>query len=160
MPTISIAVRQRRAKSPTDHIVCGNNDYAAVFDLDEEWDAYDVKTARFIWNGQYSDVVFSGDTCAIPQINNASVCAVGVFAGDLHTTTPAFIKCEKSILCGTASPAAPSQDVYAQIMEILNNIFGRIEALEQGGGESDNVADYTGAVLGVATLGKMILGKE
>lgn len=121
MPTISIMVRQRRAKSPINHIVCGNKDYTAHFDFDAEWDAYTMKTARFIWNGQFEDVVFSGNTCAVPQINNASVCAVGVFAGDLHTTTPAFVKCEKSILCGDVSPAEHNPDVYAQLMEGLNS---------------------------------------
>ena len=121
MPTIHIMVRHRRAKSPTTHIVCGNKDYKVRFDFDAEWDAYDAKTARFIWNGWYEDVVFSGDTCAVPQINNAQVCEVGVFAGDLRTTTPAFVKCDKSILCGEGSPAQPSPDVYAQIMEALNS---------------------------------------
>lgn len=134
MPTINIMVRHRRAKSPVSHIVCGNKDYTARFDFDAEWDAYDAKTARFIWNGQYEDVVFSGDTCAIPQINNAQACEVGVFAGDLRTTTSAIIKCDKSILCGNGSPAEPSPDVYAQIMEAIN--FGKfggyyIPAVEQ-----------------------------
>ena len=134
MPTIHIMVRQRRAESPVSHIVCGNKDYKVRFDFDAEWDAYDAKTARFIWNGWYEDVVFSGDTCAVPQINNAQVCEVGVFAGDLRTTTPAFVKCDKSILCGEGSPAQPAPDVYAQIMEAIN--FGKfggyyIPAVEQ-----------------------------
>lgn len=120
MPTIHIMVRQRRAESPVSHIVCGNKDYTVRFDFDAEWDAYDMKTARFAWNGQQEDVVFTGDTCAVPQINNAQVCAVGVFAGDLCTTTPALVHCDKSILCMGGAPADPSPDVYAQLMEGFN----------------------------------------
>ena len=45
-----------------------------------------------------------------------------MFAGDLHTTTPAYFACVPSILCGNGIPADPTPDVYAQIMELLNNI--------------------------------------
>lgn len=120
MPTIKIAVKNKIAASPVEQLVCGNSDYQIEFAFDEEWDSYPVKTARFIWNGQYADVVFEGNICPAPVISGASVCAIGAFAGDLHTTTPALVTCVKSILCGSGSPAAPAPDVYAQIMELLN----------------------------------------
>ena len=38
MPTINVTVRNKIAKSqPPAFIVCGNSDYTAVFDLDDEW---------------------------------------------------------------------------------------------------------------------------
>lgn len=120
MPVINIQVRRKKASNPLTRIVCGNSDYLISFDFDEEWAAHDAKTARFIWNGQYADVVFTGNICAVPVITNASVCAVGVYAGDLQTTTPALIGCDKSILCGGGLPADPTPDVYAQIMALLN----------------------------------------
>lgn len=120
MYVIDIQVVKKRAYSPTDRIVCGNSDYKVHFHFDEEWAEHDLKTARFVWNGQYVDVVFTGDVCDVPVISNAKMCAIGVFAGDLRTTTPAMIPCSKSILCGSESPAEPSEDVYAQLMQIFN----------------------------------------
>lgn len=100
-------------------IVCGNSDYQIAFNFDAEWDAYPVKTARFVFDGRYIDKVFEGDTCEAPVLSNTDICAVGVFAGDLCTTTPALIPCIKSILCGTGVPADPPEDVYSQIMARL-----------------------------------------
>lgn len=130
MPIIEISVKNKVAASPTAQIVCGNSDYQIKFAFDDEWAAYGVKTARFSYGGKFVDVVFEGDICNAPVISGATVCAVGVFAGDLHTTTPALISCAKSILCNEGAPADPAPDVYAQIMELLNKIVS-------GGGEID-----------------------
>lgn len=121
MPVINIQVRRKKAASPVARIVCGNSDYQISFNFDEEWAEHNVKTARFIWNGQYADVVFAGDVVDVPIISGAASVAVGVYAGDLRTTTPALIACDKSILCGEGAPAEPAPDVYAQIMELLNS---------------------------------------
>lgn len=103
--------------------VCGNSDYVIHFDMDEEWAAHETKTARFVKdNGAYQDQVFTGNDCPVPVISNTFAIRVGVFAGDLHTTTPAYIPAKKSILCGSAFPADPAPDVYAQLMEHLNQI--------------------------------------
>lgn len=102
-------------------IVCGNSDYQIRFLFDAEWDAHAVKTARFIYNGIVVDKVFEGNTVDVPVIRNAPIAAVGVFAGALQTTTPAFIPCMKSILCSDGLPPDPAPDVYAQIMELLAN---------------------------------------
>lgn len=101
-------------------IVCGNKDYKIQFIFDEEWDAFPVKTARFIAGGVPTDVVFEGDTVDMPAVINAFSVQVGVYAGDLRTTTPASIPCQKSILCQGGAPADPEPDVYAQIMAMLN----------------------------------------
>ena len=103
-------------------IVCGNNDYQIVFTFDAEWDAHVTKTARFIWKDNYTDVVFTGNICPVPIITNAASCEVGVYAGNLATTTPAIIGCVKSILCGDGLPASPNDDVYAQIMQIIDQL--------------------------------------
>ena len=86
-------------------IVCGNSDYQIVFTFDADWDAYDTKTARFIWNGKHMDVPFTGNECQVPIIKNTDEVKVGVYAGDIFTTTPATIPCKRSILCGD-EPAA------------------------------------------------------
>lgn len=116
-------MREKIAQAVGDtHIVCGNSDYIAVFDFDAEWDAYETKTARFIWNGKYTDVVFTGTKCPVPVITGAFGVLIGVYAGDLHTTTAATVDTEKSILCRNGLPADPPPDVYAQIIAQLNGM--------------------------------------
>ena len=123
MPNINITVREKIAHTiGNPHIVCGNSDYIAVFDFDAEWDTYETKTARFIWNGKYTDVVFAGSECPVPVILDAFGVLVGVYAGDLHTTTAATVDTEKSILCRNGLPADPPPDVYAQIIAQLNGM--------------------------------------
>ena len=125
MPYINITVRDKIAIGDRSRIVCGNSDYTAIFDFDAEWDPYDTKTARFVYaehSGQYVDVVFTGTECPVPVLQDVIGVTVGVFAGYLHTTTPAWFECDKSILCGGGSPAAPADDVYNQIMDRLNKL--------------------------------------
>lgn len=102
-------------------IVCGNSDYSIQFEFDDEWAGYETKTARFITGSKYTDVVFSGDTVDMPIVYNTRMVAVGVFAGDLRTTTPALIFAHRGILDGTGSHAAPDADVYNAIMQALND---------------------------------------
>ena len=101
-------------------IINGNSDYVIKFEFDSEWDAYETKTARFVTTRGYTDVVFSGDEVALPVITDAISVRVGVYAGNLHTTTPAVIFCRRCITDGSGSPVEPTPDVYAQLMEMLN----------------------------------------
>lgn len=80
-------------------IVCGNSDYQITFTFDADWEGYETKTARFIWNGKHMDIPFSGSVCQVPKITNANSVAVGVYAGDISTTTAAVIPCVRSIRC-------------------------------------------------------------
>lgn len=126
---INITIRDKLAVVADRTVyVCGNSDYTVHFDFDAEWDAYKTKTARFIYGSKYKDVVFDGNECPVPIIANAYGLNVGVFAGDLHTSTPAYVETERSILCGFGSPADPDPDVYAQIMSKLNMISDDIGA--------------------------------
>lgn len=104
--------------------VCGNSDYVVHFSFDEEWNAYETKTARFKWNGEYTDVVFTGSECPMPIIYNTNTLEIGVYAGELHTTTAAVLYMKKSVLCGSGIPTEPTEDVYNQIMEKLNSLDG------------------------------------
>jgi YD repeat-containing protein len=114
-------------------------------------------------------VVFTGNQCEIPVISNTNTIRVGVFAGDLRTTTAAWIPARKSILCGSGSPADPPEDVYNQIMEKLNQGGGgistelkeRLRSLEERTSNTENeigelqdaggnVQQAVGAMQGVA----------
>lgn len=122
--TITITVKDKIAQNSDNSIyVCGNSDYKINFEFDGEWDELEYKTARFIKSdGTYKDVMFSGNQCSIPVITNTYNLYVGVYAGNLRTTTPAYIRTKRSILCGNGSPAKPSENVYAQIMEALQSV--------------------------------------
>lgn len=114
---IKIQVANKLAKvegSPS--IVCGNSDYSIDFTFDAEWEGEAVKTARFVYvqNGtaKYQDISFTGSAVKVPVLSNTREVKVGVFAGDLQTTTPARIRCEPSILCGSMSAdPTPGPDI-------------------------------------------------
>lgn len=84
-------------------IVCGNSDYQIEFEFDGEWDAYDTKMARFVSNGTYEDVEFTGNICRIPEMRRTGAVEVGVYVAgtDVSTTTGALIPCAYSIKCST-----------------------------------------------------------
>lgn len=126
MHYINITVREKSARADDRaRIVCGNSDYAVRFDFDEEWEAYDLKTARFITEGGFfTDVQFTGSDCAVPVLTGTRTLLVGVFAGDVRTTTPAYIPAIPCITDNGGIPAAPPPDVYAQLM----NRFAALEA--------------------------------
>lgn len=138
---IKITVRDRRAiveGSPV--IICGNSGYTVTFAFDDEWNLTGVRTARFVYfkdgTVQHEDVVFSDNVVAVPVLSDVAFVKVGVFAGDLCTTTPARINCEASILCGSGAVHEPTPDVYNQIMALFNEMaekgaFGATEAQAQ-----------------------------
>lgn len=142
MPVINISVENKIAEADGTLYVCGNSDFVAKFAFDAEWEAYENKTARFCYNNSYVDVVFTGDKCPVPIISGTYFFNIGVYAGDLHTTTPARVPCKKSILCDTGFPADPPDDVYNQIMAKLNSLGSADpEAIAKA------VADYLAAHL-------------
>ena len=120
--TINLSIQNKIAAADGTIYICGNSDYLVEFDFDREWDAFNYKTARFIHGTTYTDVVFQGSLCPVPIIHNVTSFRVGVFAGDLCTTTPATVYAKNSILCGSGVPADPTIYVYSQIMALLNDL--------------------------------------
>lgn len=128
MPEINISIENKTAAvlgSPL--ITCGNSDYIVNFAFDAEWEGHTEKTARFLFykkgQWQYIDVVFTGAQAAVPVLADIAFVEVGVFAGDLRTTTGARIPCRRSILCEGGNPPDPSPEVYSQIMKLLEENF-------------------------------------
>lgn len=120
---IDIRVRDKIAELVNDDvtIVCNNDDYVVAFDFDDEWNEYEYKTAFFTNAITSVPVVFEGNECPVPPQNDVLWLAVGVSAGDIRTSTSALVPCKKSAICGV-KPGEPSPDVYAQIMNMMNNI--------------------------------------
>lgn len=134
MSVVNVVVENKiaRARNPSAFIVCGNSGYVIEFEFDDEWSAYDTKTARFKWNGQAEEIPFSGNQCRVPIISDTLFVEVGVFAGNLQTTTGAYINTKKSILCGSEKHHEPEPDVYNQLLELLNK-NGAVNGIPSGG---------------------------
>jgi len=157
MKNINITVENKRATvvgSPV--IICGNSDYTVTFAFDNEWSLTGPKTARFVYvkRGEvmHEDVPFSGNTVAVPVLSDVTFVNVGVFAGDLSTTTPAKVNCHPSILCGSGIVQAPTPDVYSQIMALFESMsekgaFGateeQMQLVEQNRQDIAALADVT-----------------
>lgn len=122
MPCLDISVKNKIAVAMTDErIVCNNSDYTIRFAFDGEWEEHALKTVQFRWFRQGEgwkkhEEVISGDECLVPMLDNARWLYVGVYAGDLRTTTEAEIGCRLSALSGEGVPHDPPEDVYNQIM--------------------------------------------
>ena len=115
---ISVANKVATYSQRDGVIVCGNSDYQITFSFDSEWSAYTEKIARFKWNGDFKDVPFEGNVVNVPKITNATQVSIGVYAGDLRTTTPAEITCVKSILCGDEVELITEEDKQSLIASI------------------------------------------
>ena len=130
MPTINATVRNKIAKSqPPAFIVCGNSDYTAVFDLDDEWAEFPNRVAVFVYYAgrerRNERVIFDGDECPIPTLRGVCAVEVGLEAGNIRTTTPARIRCFGCITDAAGTPQEPEDDVYRQI---LSRVDGTAQA--------------------------------
>ena len=122
MKEIRISVKNKIAMNlKNDTYVCDNSDYRVVFDFDAEWEEHPVKTARIKYNGVYQEVVFTGSVCDMPVIRDARLISIGVYAGNLQTSTPSVVHASQSILSGDAVHTEPEKDVYHQLVELVES---------------------------------------
>ena len=126
---IVIRIRKRIAELMTDsHIVNGNSDFTVTFDFDAEWNEYPDKTARFAYcDGcgvrHWIDVPFTGDTCVVPVLRKIFEVDIGVYAGNIRTTSPARVRCEMCITDIPSVPHVPKRDVFNEISEKVNEVL-------------------------------------
>ena len=133
---IEVNVKNKIAIAAQDYIVvCGNSDYIVVFTFDDEWNGHEVKTARFGFTQdgvkKFIDVVFTDNACAMPVLSNVNTVEIGVYAGDLRTTTPCLLSCKKSILCEGGAPAEPEEKIYNQIVGLCNEAVETANSVEK-----------------------------
>lgn len=129
MPVINISVENKIAEADGTLYVCDNSDFVAKFAFDAEWEAYENKTARFVYNNSYVDVVFTGNECPVPIISGTYFFNIGVYAGNLHTTTPARVPCKKSIRCGNEPESSASKEVRNEFLRVLDKRTGDLADL-------------------------------
>ena len=130
MEDIKIIVENKVASvEGTPFIVCGNNDYTLSFTFDKEWNDEQDKVARFgfIKNGlkSFIDVPIQDDKCNVPVMLGIGLVRVGVYAGELKTTTGAKIGCIKSILCDDADEMdEPYINIYNELLKKIEEMGG------------------------------------
>lgn len=135
---IKIEVKDKVATlvSMNFNLVGGNSDYEVVFEFDGDWENYPVKTAVFVY-GNHKPVyqVVEDNICKGVAIENATMCLIGAFAGDIMTTTPAEVPCVRRSILDEANgvPEAPTHEIYNQIMELLQKAIQAHTELPIGG---------------------------
>lgn len=149
MPDVNVKIRNKIAQTQgTPEVVCGNSDYTAIFDFDEEWAEYEEKTAHFVWREtkagkmKHFDAVFSGTSVPIPVVYGTDLMLIGVYAGDIRTTTPARVPCARCITDGDPVHDPPDPDVYEQLLEYLS----RLDPSGGGGAPVDAVPVADGSM--------------
>lgn len=81
------------------------------------------------------DVALTGNEVVVPVIPKAAFVSVGLFAGDITTTTPAVIPCIKSITSDTGTEIEePTPSLYQQLIDQIDAI--KKELIESGGSGS------------------------
>lgn len=123
---IRVVVKDRVATAEGNPvIICGNSDYTITITFDDEWAGVEVKTALFKWLAadgvKKHEQPFTGDKVEVPILADTREVEVGVYAGNLTTTTGAAIRCKPCIRCGSGEKVEPSPDKYDQLMELIKN---------------------------------------
>lgn len=98
MPEIGITVTNKIAQAAgKPEIVCGNSDYNISFAFDSEWSEITDKTVQLAYykNGAFlaKEVEFTGTSVTIPALYGITEVCIGVYAGNIRTTTPARVPC-------------------------------------------------------------------
>ena len=133
MPEIHIAVENGVASQrDTAVYICGSGDFTAVFAFEAGWPVEDLKTARFQTESTYQDVLFRGNACPVPVFTNARKLEVGVYCGNLQTTTPARIAIREGIRSAWGPPEDPAPSLYDQILEAVGETDLRLEEVTDG----------------------------
>lgn len=116
----------------TSQLIGENSNYKARFITDEEWEDKAV-TARFINGEEFQDCLLDENMeCIIPlEICRPRGIKVGLYT-DSMTTTACEVLVFESIKSNTGVQASPSEDVYSQILKLINETNERIGGIESG----------------------------
>lgn len=131
MPNIEIDIADKIATvRGYPSIVLGNDDYSITFHFDAEWSGYTSKTLVLSMLSaktgmlQTKEILFQGDTVNLPAILNTGEIEIGVYAGDLKTSSNTVITCYGVINPADNPHPNPAPDVYAQLLAYLKGMAG------------------------------------
>ncbi len=122
MPDINITVAHKVAVSDTQSIVCDNSNYVVVWDLDEEWAAYDTKAMHLTYSdGTHAVRIFSGQRVTLPVVTVPGKVGISLYAGDISTSSEALITAKPSGRTGCDPVPDPGTGLYEQLLAALND---------------------------------------
>lgn len=154
MEIIKINIANKRPTVDGRPVIVCHNNYQIQFTFDEEWDEAAEKTARFIWRRdgklRHQDVPITDNTVEIPILSKVHCVHVGVYTTDMHTTTPAKIECEYSVLChsGETSPGLPPNNTGSDGFSPIAKVT------QTADGATIEITDKDGTTTAVITNGK------
>ena len=119
---IEVKEKIARLVNCDEFLVCGNSDYEVHFEFDDAWKEYPAKTALFVFGNTTIEKPFYGNVCEGVSVEGVTRCYVGVFSGDLVTTTKAEIQCLQSIRDIAKAPKQPTPDKYNEIIDLINGL--------------------------------------
>ena len=128
---INITVKNKRAAGDGTVLICDNSDYRLRFSFDSDWEGMDPKTARMVWGGKHRDFPFTGSEVDLDRLPVADMVSIGVYAGDIKTSTSAIFRCSPSILSSNPVHVPPPEDVYNEIMKLIGTVDDAILDVEE-----------------------------
>lgn len=122
----------------TPLIASGSKNYDAIkFSFDSTWDSFALKTGIFYKNKDtvYSSLLDSDNVCTIPSevLADEGIMFIGVFGvnDDVTKTTEAIaFKVTRGAINNNAVPSAPNENIYEQIINLLNDIKSEVASFE------------------------------
>lgn len=134
---IEIAVLRRVATCTSGVYVGSNTLHYVNFTFDEEWSESDVKTMIVIYGDKKQEVVFTGHVAEFPKVDGYTFYGVGVYAGDLRTSTAAIVNGELSALAGQPEHDDPPEDVYDQLVELASAAEAKAQSVVDAAARGD-----------------------
>ena len=86
MEKIKIKISKKIAICKKIYLISSNADYMVTFDFDADWNKETGKVARFIFDENFIDVPFTGNTVLVPKIFPCESLGVSVFAPSISST--------------------------------------------------------------------------
>lgn len=134
MLDINIAIKNKTPIHDDISIVCDNSNYVVVWDLDEEWAAYDTKAMHLTYaDGTHGVRIFSGTRVALPVVTVPGKVGISLYAGDISTSREALITAKPSGRTGCDPVPDPGTGVYEQLLAALNDKVPKDQGAENAG---------------------------
>lgn len=122
MSEIKIEVKDKVALCRKRYLISSNENYTVNFEFDEEWKEHEAKTARFMFDFQYVDVAFIGNSVAVPRVIPCETLSIGVFS-DSVASTAARVGCVLSVRDQPGTEVSTiDNDQYAALLELINSL--------------------------------------
>lgn len=132
MPEIKIKISNKIALCRKRYLISSNENYTVKFEFDEEWSTHQARTARFIFDTQYVDVAFVGDSVAVPKVIACESLGIGVYSDGLASTA-ADVGCVLSVKdYQGAETEEITNNGYETLLSLINEPdFRKIKTIER-----------------------------